>query len=1365
MLAPSLAPLVALAALAASPSQAPEPDPREGGSWPTFRADRARSGRVEAALVPERLERVWTHRSPQAPRPAWPGPARWDAYAALPGLSAMREYDPVHHVSAVGGRVWYGSSADDAVRCLDATTGDVLWSFVTEGPVRIAPTYDDGRLYFGSDDGAAYCVDAATGEPIWRHHPTDGRRKFVNDGRVVSQWPVRSGVAVADGVAYFTASMFPWQPSYVCAVDARTGTLEQVEGEAPRYVRDLGPGWTMEGALVVGSRDLILPQGRVAPLVFDRATGESRGQLSGGGGSFCLLVDDRVLHGPGNKQGWITDSDASSRERVATYERGHAVVVDEAAAYVLSERSLAALDRETRGVLWTRASETPFALIQVGRALLAGGDGVVEARACEDGTLLWRAPVEGRAHGLAFADGRLLVSTDTGALAAFAMGDVALPRPTDAGGELVDLEPAPAVDDADDPALVDRWVFRWDADVERGGVIPNEARALDIELPSSPPIKAVGGLHAWFLDGRSTDAELAPSLAAADLPTEALTATAWVRLDRAREWGGWIGAAQDNGAYERGWLLGYRQRQLGFCVNGAGGAEGLTWLRDPAATELGSWHHVAGTYDGEWARLYVDGELVAESGDQVGPIDYPDEAVYHFGAYRDDDEYFRAEGAVHELRVYARALEPDELRGQFEAKRHLFPAPVVVADAPEPARLAVGPELRFVAPGTARVRFETAERVAPTLELHAPDGSLARALEGRAARQHEFVLDGLASRALYTYRIDAGAGWTASFECDTHFDFAMPELTVPAADPSVSALVDEALARVPERGIAVLLGVGDGAVALELARRSELTVLALTESEEEAAAARARLLELGAHGRRVSVQVVEPDAPLDLPRAFANVLARGDAGLDVEPWLDRGVLGVVRPDGGRVALGDAGRERLAGDRRFRSELVDGRREFLRAPLPGAGAWTHMYGRPDNSAYGGESLGGADSIDDLELQWAGRPGPRYQSDRGNRKPSPLAAGGRLYAQGLRRVLALDSYNGAVLWSLELPELARFNVPRSASNWCADEESVFLAMGRRVVRLDGQTGEETGRYDLPDRLDREFAQEWGYVARQGELLLGTSVMAGSQFTDFWGPTRWYDAKSGADAAKVVSDRVFGLHEPTGVLVWRHDGLVLDSTITVADGRIWFVECRNPEVAALEHRRVHGDALWQDLVMVCLDADTGQSVWEREALPMPGTAAFAMAHGDGRLTLLSSHDGSFGLYVFDAASGDSLWRRKFGWEADHHGKHLARPAIVGGKVFVRPLAFDLASGEPLDLAFPGGHQCGTYTCADNAIFLRAGELAMWDIEGGGASRWRRVRPDCWISSIPANGMLLSPEGGGGCSCGSWLETSMGFLPRSVR
>ena len=89
-----------------------------------------------------------------------------------------------------------------------------------------------------------------------------------------------------------------------------------------------------------------------------------------------------------------------------------------------------------------------------------------------------------------------------------------------------------------------------------------------------------------------------------------------------------------------------------------------------------------------------------------------------------------------------------------------------------------------------------------------------------------------------------------------------------------------------------------------------------------------------------------------------------------------------------------------------------------------------------------------------------------------------------------------------------------------------------------------------------------------------------------------------------------------------------------------------------------------------------------------------------------------------------------------------------------------YELASGKPLPFSMPGGG-CGTYAATDHALFFRAGQVTMWDTAGGKPTKFARLRPDCWLSTIPACGMLLSPEGGGGCSCGSWMETSVGFLP----
>ena len=161
------------------------------------------------------------------------------------------------------------------------------------------------------------------------------------------------------------------------------------------------------------------------------------------------------------------------------------------------------------------------------------------------------------------------------------------------------------------------------------------------------------------------------------------------------------------------------------------------------------------------------------------------------------------------------------------------------------------------------------------------------------------------------------------------------------------------------------------------------------------------------------------------------------------------------------------------------------------------------------------------------------------------------------------------------------------------------------------------------------------------------------------------------------------------------------------------------------------------------------------------MPGRIAVYTAVSNGILYLQTSDDGAFALYAFDLETGRSLWRHKFDWEVDHHGKHLSRIAVAEGLLYLRPYVLDARTGELLREAFPEGHQCGNYACTSESIFLRAGDLAMWSPREDAVSRWQRVRPDCWISTIPANGMVLSPEGGGGCSCGSWIESSMAFRP----
>ena len=112
--------------------------------WPTYGHDNRRSHVTgETLALPLRL--AWAYRSPLPPRTAWTGPAKWDAYASNEGLQSMRNFDPAFFVTAVGDRVFFGSSADNAAHCLDAETGAERWVAFAESPVRLPPSCSQTR--------------------------------------------------------------------------------------------------------------------------------------------------------------------------------------------------------------------------------------------------------------------------------------------------------------------------------------------------------------------------------------------------------------------------------------------------------------------------------------------------------------------------------------------------------------------------------------------------------------------------------------------------------------------------------------------------------------------------------------------------------------------------------------------------------------------------------------------------------------------------------------------------------------------------------------------------------------------------------------------------------------------------------------------------------------------------------------------------------------------------------------------------------------------------------------------------------------------------------------------------------------------
>ena len=169
-----------------------------GRSWPTYRHDAARSG-TTSAKIDAKLS------------PAWE--------VKLTG----RLTQPI----AAGGSLFVADVDRHIIHALDAGSGKKQWSYAGGGRVDSPPTWDRGRLLFGSADGYVTCLRAGDGKLVWRFRAAPVDRRLVAFDQVESAWPVHGSVLVQKGVASVVAgrSMYIDGGLRLCLLDAETGRL------------------------------------------------------------------------------------------------------------------------------------------------------------------------------------------------------------------------------------------------------------------------------------------------------------------------------------------------------------------------------------------------------------------------------------------------------------------------------------------------------------------------------------------------------------------------------------------------------------------------------------------------------------------------------------------------------------------------------------------------------------------------------------------------------------------------------------------------------------------------------------------------------------------------------------------------------------------------------------------------------------------------------------------------------------------------------------------------------------------------------------------------------------------------------------
>lgn len=396
--------------------------------WPTYMRDAARTGVSTETVTLGDLNSSWTYTSPVPPQVAWCGGAPWDAWRSSSEASVhiqtpTRNFDFAFPVTIVGDYLYFGSSVTNSVHCVEAATGVEQWAFTTNGPVRYPPTYDNNKLYFGSDDGFAYCINAADGSLAWKYSPGGDTGLIANNNNLITMWPIRTGTAVLNGKVYFAASMVNWKSSYLCSLDAATGS----DSGAGLY--KVSGGYTPQGAILASSSKVYLTQGRLSPYVFNLLNGSQAGTLnsSGSGGCYALLAGGSYHYGhqtASSSSYTVNEYGAEALDSIASYNDGRTIVVIGTTAYVHTETALSAINRDNSNTIWSVPSTRCASLIAVGNYLFAGGQDDVAAYHITDGSVDWSQAADGTVRGLAFSGGKLFVSTDTGSITMFGLDTV-----------------------------------------------------------------------------------------------------------------------------------------------------------------------------------------------------------------------------------------------------------------------------------------------------------------------------------------------------------------------------------------------------------------------------------------------------------------------------------------------------------------------------------------------------------------------------------------------------------------------------------------------------------------------------------------------------------------------------------------------------------------------------------------------------------------------------------------------------------------------------------------------------------------------------------------------------------------------------
>ena len=169
-----------------------------------------------------------------------------------------------------------------------------------------------------------------------------------------------------------------------------------------------------------------------------------------------------------------------------------------------------------------------------------------------------------------------------------------------------------------------------------------------------------------------------------------------------------------------------------------------------------------------------------------------------------------------------------------------------------------------------------------------------------------------------------------------------------------------------------------------------------------------------------------------------------------------------------------------------------------------------------------------------------------------------------------------------------------------------------------------------------------------------------------------------------------------------------------------------------------------------MIALNAKTGAEIWRNDKEIFGTQLAVSEAHSTLMMNYEAVRHNFFALPSetggrlagFDLETGEVRW--------DRAAEYQTRPLINDYTIFAQGGAWNLITGDPIPFELERSYGCGQIAASSNLMLFRSATLGYRDLSrDAGTENFGGIRPSCWINAIPANGLVLVPDGSSKCQC----------------